>query len=663
MRTRLILRMVVLALAFLMSRGYTQTLRIAGEHVDVCYQGNRDINILSIDASQSIEGEKVFERPKSIMVTVQPWKGSGIPNGWQPTSPDSHMHICAGSSGRSRMESGLNRFDPDGKVNDLASAMNAAKTQTTATIGIGRTLVANNLTDGAPADNAMAISNSGFIVSADNSTIDYYQDTPDTLVQFQFHHDFFEDTLLYNLPFDPRVIYDRYANRFIVVMAYRLVDDSNLLLSFSKTDDPRDGWNHYVLDADTLDPGEWIDYPQIAVNRNELFITGNMTNDNGGDPTGNKLYQIAKQNGYDSLPLNLRIWPDILDADGQPGIFLCPFSDGLMAESYASGIYLASTELISFPQMGTKLYWYHLTDSIGAVGATVNSYQLSSGQPYSVPPVGEQLGSSDYLDLGNCRIHSGFHLSGKLYFVYCKNTNNYCTVVLNRVHVQSNTLQRDSWGFSAGQQDDSYPSIAFLGVDSLDDGKLLMCFQRSGHNIFPQMRAVYFDSIFSANSMLVRQGDGFLDLNPSAGADERFGDYTMTQRRYGTASPSCWAIAAYTVGQNGNYFNSANGLNAFVAEFTDSLANEIIPTEQEHPEVLIFPTPAVDWVNVKATGNAHLIQSISLMDLQGREKQIWHGNWADEPILLNVANHSAGLYFLCVEFKRQNYAFFKIILN
>lgn len=598
-----------------------------------------------------------------ITMTVQPWKQSGIPDGWKPKSGPSQPHVCAGSQGRPRNGSISTSFDPDGLIVDHADDASAFKVGQTSALGIGRSFVANNFTGGPPADNSMAISNSGFIVSLDNTTIDYYRDTPDTLLQFTFHRDFFGDTLLYDLPYDPRVVYDRYTDRFIVVVAYTLGSNSDLLVSFSKTDDPRDGWNHYRIDADTLDGGQFIDYPQIAVNRDELFITGNMVNDTTGLPVGNKLYQIRKRDGYDSLGLTMRIWPDILDANGQMGFFLCPLSDGLMADSYNRGIYLASTEFISPGQTGTELYWYHLTDSIGAAGAIVVSEKRGSGLSYEVPPIGYQLGSPDYLDLGNCRVHSGFHLAGKLYFVYCKSTNDYGTIVLNRVDTQTNTLQRHGWGFSSGQQDDSYPSIAFAGVDSTDDSKLLMCFQRSGANIFPQMRAVYFDSIFPGNSMLVRLGQGHLDLVSTAGFNERMGDYTTTQRRYGAATPTCWAVGSYPVGAAGNHFGQVNGLNGFIAEFTDSLANGVAPPALVGNGTSIFPNPAHDRFYVQSSDLQVPIREIALLDGQGSLIEEWHGNWGDGPIPLEVGGKSQGIYVLRVQFKNHSYVYFKVVLD
>lgn len=216
-------------------------------------------------------------------------------------------------------------------------------------ISVLRNFTANNLAVYCPSDNSMGISDNGFIVSADNLTIDYFTDAPDTLVQFQRHHIFYGDTALRGLPFDPRVIYDRYANRFIVVSLIGGANSENrLMVSFSTDEDPQAGWNHYTIMSDSLDPKQWFDFPTIGMNKDELFISGNMLWDSTNQNlSGNKVFQIKKANGYAGDSLKLKMWMDILDAEGDLAGTMVPVSEGLMRDSYQKGIYLASTKELS----------------------------------------------------------------------------------------------------------------------------------------------------------------------------------------------------------------------------------------------------------------------------------------------------------------------------
>ncbi len=82
--------------------------------------------------------------------------------------------------------------------------------------------------------------------------------------------------------FDPKVIYDQYAGRFVVVALERTdtpnPTNSRILLGISKTSNPNDGWWLHSIDSklniDGLD--RWADYPGIAVDDKAVYITNNM---------------------------------------------------------------------------------------------------------------------------------------------------------------------------------------------------------------------------------------------------------------------------------------------------------------------------------------------------------------------------------------------------
>jgi len=88
--------------------------------------------------------------------------------------------------------------------------------------------------------------------------------------------------------FDPKVIYDQYAERFVVVALEQwdshpscgadLSDESRILVAVSKTSDPNLGWWFHVIDSKAGLPGSelWADYPGIAVDDKALYITNNM---------------------------------------------------------------------------------------------------------------------------------------------------------------------------------------------------------------------------------------------------------------------------------------------------------------------------------------------------------------------------------------------------
>jgi hypothetical protein len=280
---------------------------------------------------------------------------------------------------------------------------------------IGRNFVGNNWDseEGAPPDNSMAISNGGFIVSADNNTVDYRNESGDTLLQQISYETFLKDTSLTNNGIsDPHVIYDAYKDRFIFVLQSGSdTTNSKICILFSRTNNPLDGWKKYVIrntDVPEFDRW-WFDYPSVAINKNDLFITGNLFKNVTNDKI-NILFQINKQSGYDSLPLKFSVIDSIKDANNKMGFTLCPLVNGLMETSYDTIMYMASTSF----ENDDYVYWYKITGSYNNSRTLTKHKVLTT--TYDVPSAVVQKGTStELLDAGDCRTQGGFFLNNKIH--------------------------------------------------------------------------------------------------------------------------------------------------------------------------------------------------------------------------------------------------------
>ncbi len=96
--------------------------------------------------------------------------------------------------------------------------------------------------------------------------------------------------------FDPRVHYDPYTNRWIVVS----VSDANLttssiLIAISKTSNPTGAWWTYKVLADGTGVN-WLDFPDVGFNGKWITITGNLFAITGGTFNGAKIYVFNKAN-------------------------------------------------------------------------------------------------------------------------------------------------------------------------------------------------------------------------------------------------------------------------------------------------------------------------------------------------------------------------------
>ncbi len=111
--------------------------------------------------------------------------------------------------------------------------------------------------------------------------------------------------------FDPKVIYDQYANRYIVVALERTdapnPTESRILIAVSKFENPNDGWWLFAVNSKMNIGGldRWADYPGIAVDDKALYITNNMfAFAAGGSVYGGTRLWIVKKNPTFNGPNN-----------------------------------------------------------------------------------------------------------------------------------------------------------------------------------------------------------------------------------------------------------------------------------------------------------------------------------------------------------------------
>ena len=106
--------------------------------------------------------------------------------------------------------------------------------------------------------------------------------------------------------FDPKVIYDQYAQRFVVVALERTdtpnPTNSRILLGISKTSNPNDGWWLHSINSKVTIGGldRWADYPGIAVDDQAVYITANMFafSADGSVYGGTRLWIVKKLQAY-----------------------------------------------------------------------------------------------------------------------------------------------------------------------------------------------------------------------------------------------------------------------------------------------------------------------------------------------------------------------------
>lgn len=106
---------------------------------------------------------------------------------------------------------------------------------------------------------------------------------------------------LSNTPtFDPKVLYDTFENRFVIV-ALELFQSgptvfSQILVAVSDDGNPSGTWRQAEINALTLISGEnrFADYPGLAVDEDNIYITANMFGVSSGAFANSRIWRIRK---------------------------------------------------------------------------------------------------------------------------------------------------------------------------------------------------------------------------------------------------------------------------------------------------------------------------------------------------------------------------------
>jgi len=477
---------------------------------------------------------------------------------------------------------------------------------------LGINFLGNEMFDGTPPDNSFAISNGGKAVSADNATLeiyDVYASDP-YLSYWVSHYDFFADNLnpAPNASiYDPRVIYDSGADRFVFcILNGSSSNESEILLCFSKTNNPMDGWWVYRFAANEGHPNLWFDYPNLGVSNNEVYVSGNMFTD-GGNFQGNVLFQIPKQVGYDGQQLGYQYWTDITDTDQNLGFTIMPLSHGRQG-NYGPGIYLAATESNT---TNNSVFFFDLTNDASANDETINVYEVSTSN-FEIGGNAAQSGSNAVLDVGDSRMQSGFYYNGTAHFVHTTDIGGgWNGIRYSRINASDLSITSSNFG-NQGQFDYAYPSVAAFATGQ-NDNSVMMSFLASNGSSFPHIRAVNCDNNLNwSSSTIVKAGESAVAIQ--GGASERWGDYSTISRKHNGSSPEVWLAGCY--GAANNHWQVPQGYNAWIGQILAGPAG--VTDVAEAAKLQVYPNPTVDMFTIDFSVPERQQVQIDISDISGK---------------------------------------------
>ncbi len=494
-------------------------------------------------------------------------------------------------------------------VDEYPSAFKTTQANPAVNFGFDANWCGNNT----PPDNALAVSNGGYVVSAINCRLDIYN-TSGTWLSNIDYQTFFGATS--NNFSDPKLVYDMYSNKFIFFIQYGCdASTSRIYIAFSTSSDPTQSWNYYWFDIGTsggLFPNNWFDYPSVGINQTDFCVTGNIFSGSGctgsASFASNVLLLINKQDGYNGVSganLHWLYWTDVTDGSSNTGFTIVPATAGQNI-TYSNVFYLVST----LSGGGSYLTKYTLSGNASNSNSTISATNIYTSQTYypnntATQPSGISLANTK----AGCRIQSAIYLNNTISFVYTGNYNDgsydYNSIYTNRINVSSNSLNQN-WSYLSGSNY-NYPSIASFGNSSADVASML-CFLKSDNSTYPEIRFKYFDNAMNQlASSQARQGDASVYYS-FASPSQRWGDYTATQRRYSSSQPEAWI--------SGSFGNSSNNWQTHIAQITGYPGNVSVAEINLNDEnLIVYPNPVLSQLYIKGDfKNTHYFPELYSID-------------------------------------------------
>ncbi len=483
-----------------------------------------------------------------------------------------------------------------------------------------RNFQGNAFNFGVPNDNTVAISNDGMLISAINSNLYIYDVDQDSLLK-TMSLNAFADTLdtISSHQYDPRVLYDPEADRFVFVHLAGASSDTltNIIVGFSTSSDPTAMWNMYKIPGDPLPTDtNWTDFPAIAVTDDELFITANLLSYGGTWQESfeqSVIWQIDKYSGYQGFDLDAVMWHDI-HYDGKPIRNLTPVPGG--NQTFGPNMYFLSNR--NFALQNDTFFLVELTGTHHDPNTQLTVRELTADFTYGAPPHAVQPFNRE-LQTNDARVLGAFYQDGMIQFTgnTVDTLDGFATIYHGKIfdlnaqpYIQGNIL-RDTLDYG-------YPEISYTGTDP-GSHHAIITFNHSGVNTYPGSSAMFYQGNNNYSPRITLK-EGSTVVNIMSGSD-RWGDFTGSQPRYNHPG-RVWVTTSFghrvSSGVH-SYFVQGTWVSELSSQLDDST------TAIRSPEYIsglkAYPNPAAqnDWVFIEFVLDEKQWTTMEVYDMQGRK--------------------------------------------
>jgi hypothetical protein len=530
------------------------------------------------------------------------------------------------------------------RTGGASSATNAQRSSAAAPSApsLGLNFAGNGFNSSTPNDNEIAIGNNGHVISVQNSNIFRRNTVSATNLGTQSLSSWCTSLSIGGSKYDPKVIYDPEADRFILVcLSGYLSNNTNIIIGFSRTDSANGLYNLYSVPGNPFNDTLWSDYPMIAVNHNELFLTVNLLHDNQSWQTGfvqTLIWQLNKWDGYAGDTLNTELHSNITFGS-RPVRNLCPVEGGGFPDTGPAMYFLSDRNLAA---SNDTVFLVRISDTANAVGNTVTVTALTSNVSYFMPPNARQPVSTGVLATNDARILGAFIQNDVIQFVNntMDTSSGNCAVYHGIITNVSTAPSLTAAIYGDTSLEFGYPNLAWVGQSAADRSAIIF-FLHSDSVTFPGTSAIVSDGngLYSPRTV-VKAGLGYIDV---LSGDERWGDYTGIQRKYDVGG-TCWV--------NGMYGLASHQHATWVAQLGVSSDVSVQPAVETTTDVAAYPNPFENSFSIVFTNTKVQSVRFALYDMNGRlVKVLLEDKVKDGKVKFGFSPGplSAGIYLLRAE--------------
>lgn len=336
--------------------------------------------------------------------------------------------------------------------------------------------------------------------------------------------------------FDPKILYDSYNNRWVLVScANGGLSSSALLVAVSQTNDPTGTWNRFLIDADAANIN-WFDYPSLGINKDWIVVSGNMFTNAANSYSGGKIWVLNKTNAYAGNTTGLTT----INA-GTSVFTLCP---AITYDNALATVYLVQ-EYNSNSGGNAFLEVYTLT---GATPTLASAGTCSTNLPYNWDGTtgAPQTGSANKIATNDSRIQSVVYRGGSLYIAHniymplTSPTRN--SVQWWKVNASTRAVQQ------AGRVDDATGTThyCFPSIMANSAGDVMLAYsQFSGSTYASSAYSLRYaaDPINTMNTSYVYKSGANTYYKTYGGTSNRWGDYSQVS--LDPDGSTFWAVTEY----------------------------------------------------------------------------------------------------------------------